>query len=478
MRFTRTRLGVVVAGAAAMTALGATAALGNAITGPSSSESPYLVRAQPGVVTKSILTVGDAVGDYRMVGIPDGLGAYDNGDGTFTLLANQELRATNGIVRDHGAKGAFVSKWTIDKETLEVTKGEDLIQQVAAWNTGTSSWNAPAKGVTLARLCSATLGELTSFYNPATGKGYDGRLFTDGEEDGDEGQAYAHALDGTSYEIPAVGKMSFENVAPHPDTGDRTVVADTDDTGGGQVYLYAGDKQSSGNPVERAGLANGHLFGVKVDGLTSETDASSVAPGTRFTGVDLGDVRNKTGAQIQSASVAAGVTGFNRPEDSAWDPTDARVLYFVTTASFAGKSRLWKLTLDDPSHPEQGGTIDELLDGSEGQHMLDNLTVDNRGNLLIQEDPGGNDHLAKVWRYWPDSDRLEIVAKHDPDRFLPGGDDFLTNDEESSGVIDASSILGDGWFLGDVQAHYAKGDPELVEGGQLLALHVPAGRTR
>ena len=30
-------------------------------TGPSSSQSPYLVRAQPGVVTKSILTVGDSV---------------------------------------------------------------------------------------------------------------------------------------------------------------------------------------------------------------------------------------------------------------------------------------------------------------------------------------------------------------------------------------------------------------------------------
>ena len=43
-------------------------------------------RAVNGVVTKSILTVGDAVGSYRMVGVPDGLGAFDNGDGTFTVL--------------------------------------------------------------------------------------------------------------------------------------------------------------------------------------------------------------------------------------------------------------------------------------------------------------------------------------------------------------------------------------------------------
>jgi len=47
-----------------------------------------------------------------------------------------------------------------------------------------------------------------------------------------------------------------------------------------------------------------------------------------------------------------------------------------------------------------------------------------------------------------------------------------TQDEESSGIIDASDILGRGWFLLDVQAHKLSADPELVEGGQLLALFV------
>src|SRR5437667_8009223 len=84
-------------------------ALAQSVTGPSSSESPYLVRTEPGVVTVSILTVGDAVNykadgitPYRMVGIPDGLGAFDNGDGTFTLLMNHELAGSaasrSGIV--------------------------------------------------------------------------------------------------------------------------------------------------------------------------------------------------------------------------------------------------------------------------------------------------------------------------------------------------------------------------------------------
>jgi hypothetical protein len=61
------------------------------------------------------------------------------------------------------------------------------------------------------------------------------------------------------------------------------------------------------------------------------------------------------------------------------------------------------------------------------------------------------------------------------DPFNPRDFYFLTQDEESSGIIDASDILGEGWFLLDVQAHYSLAG-ELVEGGQLLALHYPPGR--
>ena len=108
--------------------------------GPSSSQTPYLLPIASGVSLTSILTVGDSVNNktdgtpYRMVGIPDGLGAFDNNDGTFTLLMNHELGATSGISRSHGAKGAFVSKWIIDKATLQVQSGNDLTQNVKLWN--------------------------------------------------------------------------------------------------------------------------------------------------------------------------------------------------------------------------------------------------------------------------------------------------------------------------------------------------------
>jgi hypothetical protein len=64
-----------------------------------------------------------------------------------------------------------------------------------------------------------------------------------------------------------------------------------------------------------------------------------------------------------------------------------------------------------------------------------------------------------------------VMQQHNSGYFAPGGAQFLTQDEESSLVIDTSGIFGPGWFLIDVQAHFS--DPELVEGGQYLAFLRP-----
>src|SRR5690349_11610247 len=106
-------------------------------TGPSTLQTPYLVPVDPKVKLTSILSANDSVGSYHMAGTPDGLGAFDNGDGTFTLLMNHEFVSTVGDIRAHGSKGAFVSKWVINKSDLSVLSGNDLIQNVKLWN-GTS----------------------------------------------------------------------------------------------------------------------------------------------------------------------------------------------------------------------------------------------------------------------------------------------------------------------------------------------------
>lgn len=444
-----------------------------------SGPQPYLLSVAEGVTVTPLFTVGDSVNTkpdgstpYRMVGIPDGLGAFDNGDGTFTLLMNHEL-GSGGVVRAHGAAGAFVSEWSIRKSDLTVLNGQDLIQNVSRFDVASASYLAPAQGNAFARFCSADLAAPGAYYDQASSTGYNGRLFTNGEESGAEGKAWAHDLTGTSYELPRLGKASWENIVANPATGLSTVVAALDDSSPGQVYFYVGTKTNTGSPVERAGLTNGSLFGVAVAGVATEDTAAGIPSGSAFTLAALGNVEASTGAALESASTAAGVTRFNRPEDGAWDATHPNDFYFATTASFTTPSRLWRLHFNDLTNLAAGGTIDMLLDGSEGQKMLDNLTIDKKGHVYLVEDVGNNAHLGKVWRYTIATDTLTQIAQHNPALFTSGAPGFLTQDEEASGIIDASAAIGPGWFLLDVQAHYAT-DSELVEGGQLLGIYDPA----
>jgi hypothetical protein len=472
-------------------------------TGPSSSQSPYLVPVADNASTVSLLTVGDSAenGGRPMVGIPDGLGAFDNGDGTFTVLMNHELGRTEGAVRDHGATGAFVSRLVIDSTTLQVLSDADLIQHVHLYDQATNTYydpvadgNAATLPYAFTRLCSADLADPTAFYDPETGVGYDGRILMGGEEDGppfgDYGRAFAHFVTGSeagnSYEIPWLGRMAFENAVANPHTGsDTTVISLTDDSTPGQLYFYFGERHATGSAIDRAGLTGGSLWGLQVSELHNALDNDNESNGTTLGGdfqsafslVNLDDVSELDGASLQANSEAAHVTEFLRPEDSAWDPLHSDTLYFVTTNAFNAPSRLWSVHFNDVDNPNAGGTIQMLLDGTEGQHMLDNITVNQQGHVIMQEDPGNNAHVARIWDYDPATDQLVFLAQHDPDRFDPtapvGGNPFLTQDEESSGIVDVTSILGSGGqnaYLFDVQAHYSIAG-ELVQGGQLGVLY-------
>lgn len=198
-----------------------------------------------------LLNVGENVQGYRMVGIPDGLGAMLNADGTLSVFMNHELATDKGVVRRHGAKGAFVSHWVLDVESLKVVRGEDWIQRVMVWRDKNF---VEDKAVAFNRLCSADLPSPSALFNALTGKGYQGRLFLNGEED-KNGRAFAHVVSGdeagTSYELPHLGKFSWENALANPATGDLTLVMGMDDAKPkGQVYAYLGRKQVTGNPVE------------------------------------------------------------------------------------------------------------------------------------------------------------------------------------------------------------------------------------
>src|SRR5262249_53739199 len=79
--------------------------------------------------------------------------------------------ALAGAVRAHGANGAFVSEWVIDKTTLQVVSGKDLMHDVWLFDTATQTYvdhnAALGNGVSFSRFCSADLADANAFYNPA-----------------------------------------------------------------------------------------------------------------------------------------------------------------------------------------------------------------------------------------------------------------------------------------------------------------------
>ena len=486
------------------------AAVGGAVAyaqfkGPASSQSVYVLPTAPFVKTASLLTVGDSIDGYRMVGIPDGLGAFDNGDRTFTLLMNHELGSTLGTVRAHGSKGAFVSRWVIDKRSLKVISGSDLMREIFLWDAGTQRSFAAPTTFAFNRFCSGDLPSLTAFYNPLTGRGSRARIYMHGEEGGatgyqmgtvatgpDAGKSYVLGkfnLSTNGSGLTGIG--AWENALANPFPQDKTVVVANNDGGTGimtnAVAVYVGTKQRTGSEVEKAGLTNGTLKFVNVTAnpveiVDTTTRATNITSGTRFT-----------------LSGTASTT-FSRPEDGAWNPLNPNEFYFVTTDRLdqvsdgtgpqIGQTRLWRLTFDSIRNPDLGGRIDLLIDGRtvDGQkvNMFDNITVNREtGQLVLLEDVGNAAHNGKVWRYNPRRDTLVQLAHHDQARFgdltTPATLPF-NQDEETSGVIDVSSILGQGTYLLVDQAHFAintttpngfKDPDELVEGGQLMVMHVP-----
>lgn len=457
-------------------------------TGPSTTTAPY------------VLPVADGLGLTRE-------------DGKVVLYVNQELRDTQGIVRRHGQTGSFVSRYVIYSKTLKVKSGSDLIDPgVQFWDypngdpvtSGARFADLSPQDPTFGRFCSATLSDPGVFYNERSGRGYKGQIFLTNEEDSDTGRAVGITADGTAVVLPRLGLASWENHVPAANRSDTTlVIGDEDGPGdGSQVWVYAGTKQRQGEPVVQAGLTNGRDYVIGAADGAVTTDAQWRATYGKGTpaAVSLTNVPwSQTGAAQNGQARAVGLN-LNRVEDGNWDPNHPDDFYFVTTeggqADGTGLDArdgggLWRLSFKDIERPLDGATLTLLLDGSETigpaeskMNKPDNITIDSHGNVLLQEDPGNANHLARIVAYRIKDGAIGVVARFDQALFGVGATADparLTTDEESSGIIDAERLLGKGTFVFDAQIHTAKGLPagtgagtvgEYVERGQLLVMQV------
>jgi hypothetical protein len=217
---------------------------------------------------------------------------------------------------------------------------------------------------------------------------------------------------------------------------------------------------------------------------------------------------------------------FVRIEDIAYDkrPSKSNIVYLADSGraqtgpgNVAGKStngRIWKLQFSDETHAKLSILIDgdtaatassaSSVDEATGSiHQPDNVET-TVNSLMVQEDPStantfpagstdGRATNARLWRYsfatatksvaaTVDQSAASSAANLNPSK--PGN----IGSWESSGVVDASSLWGPGWFLLDVQAHtlwietapgpdvVAPAGPDWTfkrEGGQLLAIRIP-----
>ena len=478
----------IIAGAAVVTAVAFAAsafALG--------SKPVYVLSKNAAVEIKAIATVGDAVTGTMIRGIPDGMGAYDNGRGGISLLSVHEVSTTAPLALKSKSTtapwGTSITKFTVSKNTKAVTNVQNFMQKINFYNYTTAKYqetpagSAPAGATAgyfdwgISRFCSATYAPAGTFIH--NGVGYDGGLFLSGEETGDESRAFAFDEDGTGYQLPRMGMMSFENIIPSLKPGANTVAMANEDGAAtdSQLYVYVGKKQSTGSAIDKAGLTNGDLHvmnipTIKSDNLFRTTVGKNKKMPVEFVKVDW----NTTTSAFAKESREKGTT-MARVEDGHWDPSNPNVYYFLTTESNKDPiatapnpatptvsrdgGALWRLTFKDSQNPAAGAEIEMLLNGGESLYLAkpDNLTVTENGKyLLLQEDPGNNAALARIIAYRVSDGKIAVVAQFDANKFMKGGSEFMTEDEESSGIIDVTKLLakpGDtnSYFMFNAQVH-------------------------
>ena len=242
------------------------------------SIKPYVVPVANEYEVKTLFSVGDTVpwakgsGQYRMVGIPDGLGAHANGDGTTTLYMNSEFPSTTlsePLVGGAKNRGAIVSKWILDADgdPIAGSRAYDLVFQE-------NEFVGPAPEVgnstrPFSRFCSGGLA--------GPPHGFDRWIYLTNEEegtpantfDGKGGQTVA-IVDNALYALPKLGRFAWENSLVQPNMGNRTVIMSMEDgpaamdvsVENSQVYMYVGkkDHRAGAGVLRRNGLDNGELY--------------------------------------------------------------------------------------------------------------------------------------------------------------------------------------------------------------------------
>ena len=456
---------------------------------PDGEPRRHLVPTEDGVKIKPILSTGDIVVDpegarneYQMSGIPDGLGAYKSDKGMLKVLINHELDGTRPDSPE--GVGARVSWLSLDPETLSVKSASYPI-------TGREGF---------VRFCSATLSYI------------DGKpLYFTGEESTDEGSLTNDTTDGLGRggssivlntksgeysETRHFGLLPHENIVPVKGLARATVLTTEDgdpSVNESQLYSYIAPTFGDAISGDRGSLS---VWKANADPDTDEDPSTNdIEQGETIRGqfVSISQDDNTDADTLEAAAQSKDAFDFVRLEDAAVSKTTNNVLYIADTGSLGSESnqgRLYRFKIDK-DHPRKA-SLTLLIDGDASSDPVQMTNPDNmdtsEDSVVIQEDrnsewrqpddPGNG--YGRVLVYDLESKELRAVARvNTPPALQPP---LEPGTWESSGVINASRLLGEDQWLLDVQAHSLPEeqpglnlvpDSSVGEDGQLLRIKIP-----
>jgi hypothetical protein len=527
----------IVLGAATTAALAAGVSVAD---GFRTTVKPY-AKATPGSGwrTTPLLSSGDVVPEtgagagrqYRMVGIPDGLGVERGRNGIARVYMTHEFAQAEisepkvGRPRQRGAF-ATIARVRRNGDVISARRAFDTVYQDStlvgpAADTGNTT---PA----FSRWCSAFLA--------GREVGFDRPVFFGNEESGPErrasdgsqpptqsfsplGSQSVAMFDGEAHALSRLGHFPRENTVVMRGTGKRTVILITEDgprTTDSQLYLYVGRKvRSSNSPLRRNGLDNGRLYVFASDDARDDENQLLQGDSVHGSWKEIVGAHSLSDVQTEAAADAAGAFGFVRLEDGEFRPDAKREFWFNATGDQAGRpeadshtnelGRLYRLRFDG-ADPLRGATLyqaynaDQLQAAEDGPLSPDNLDIGKRFAIINEDGTAGAaadgstgsrddmDRRNRDGSIWV----VPLATAGDPATFIRvaelvgraegGRDGIRTVDErgnragvwETSGIVDAGAAFGRNSFLFDVQAHAPTaapgGRPVTVEDGQLLLL--------
>jgi hypothetical protein len=477
--------------------------------------------APAGVVIDPIISVGDELGSgFVFDSIPDGISLVRHGKGRVDLYVNHEtsLVPFPGTLTDF--TNSHVDLLGINQWSSGVLDGVDAIPSDANFQRFCSNYLATAaegfdRPILFANEEATDIVNRVGLAWPAPS--------AFGSQPEQAGVVVALDIESGEYTaIYGMGRHNHENSVAIPGYDDLVVLSgdDTFTAPSSQLYSYiAGD-------TDELWADDGELWAFV--GEEGFNDYGDLTLGDDITG-DFIPVPREVAVGDQTAletwSNANNVFQFIRIEDIAYDRNNPHVVYFADTGEpraipdpatgrlMRGPSgtmgpypngRIFRMVLNDDD-PTVVDSLTVLIDADPlgpgnpaAMHQPDNIET-TADSLLIQEDPGSHNQFAlsnpvgvgaRVWQYDLSSGALDAVIEVDQSLDEEPGYDVDPSAAanrgawESSGIIDASSIWGPGWFLIDVQAGSlilqredgVLGDRAVTferEGGQLLRVKIP-----